>query len=269
MVNGAGVASGDHFPNGGILPRVGCLRVFLTDTKGNVTRRNYDGLNRLIATTRQLTDTGDGLGSVIGSITTSQNWDDDSRLTAQIDDNGNATAYIYDPLNRLAATVCADSTGQTNYYDVHDNAVLSFDANGTAVINSYDLLNRLVRRDVNVGTGVSPATTFESFSYDGLSRLVKAQNDASLITRSYDSLSHLTVEVENSLTNRCRYDGVGNELECQYPGGRLITNSFDELERKRGISGDAHSVWLCFTPGAGFQRRYTLRRNVSTLPGRT
>ena len=88
------------------------------------------------------------------------------------------------------------TAGMTNSFDVHDNALLTADANGTVVTNSFDLLNRLARRDVRVGPGVAAATTFESFRYDGLSRLVLAQNDASLVTRAYDSLSQKEKEHE-------------------------------------------------------------------------
>jgi len=85
-------------------------RTLHTDAKGNVTRFVYDGLNCLTETIRELTDTGDGSGGVIDTITTAQTWDDTSRLVAQTDDNGKATTYTYDPLNRKTATRYADGT---------------------------------------------------------------------------------------------------------------------------------------------------------------
>ncbi len=207
--------------------------VVQVDARGNVKRAEFDGLNRLTALSRRLTDSGSGNGTSVGVITTRQVWDDSSRLVAQLDDNGHATRYLYDGLDRQIAVVYAENTGRTNYFDVHDNVILSVDASGTAVTNRYDLLNRLTRRDVRAGTGVVPSTTFESFTHDGLSRLVSARNDASLVTRDYDSLSRITSEVQNGIANQCSYDGVGNLLECRYPGGRVVRTAFDALERPK------------------------------------
>lgn len=246
-------------------------RVRTTDALGNVVHYEFDGLNRLVATTRDMTDTGRGGGKVVGTIVTRQEWDDDSRLIAQIDDNGNATRYAYDPLNRLIVTQMADGTitqvghgatwplgqrdpnlsGFKSGYDVHDNAFQTLDANGTLVTNSYDLLNRITRRDVTTfGEGVSHDTTYESYKYDGLSRLVFAEDDDSRVVRKFDSMSNLTEETqyagppfENGRTVANEYDGVGNLLKCTYPGssgngsdGRVVKRKFDELNRPMKIS---------------------------------
>jgi RHS repeat-associated protein len=202
------------------------------DTLTNTVRYLYDGLNRLTETSALLTDNGTGTGHVTGKMSTRQVWDDSSRLVAQTDDNGNSTRYIYDGLNRLSSTVYADGTGTTNSFDPHDNVLVQADGNGSIVTNLWDLNNRLSRRDVRPGPGVIQSTTFETVAYDGLGRQVSASNDASLVLRQYDSLSDLTQESQNGATMVCAYDGVGNRLRCAYPGGRVITNAFDPLERK-------------------------------------
>ena len=71
--------------------------------------------------------------------------------------------------------------------------------------------------------------TFEIYKYDGLSRLVHAEDNDSLVTRSYDSLSRITRKMLNGQTTTCLYDGAGNELTSTYPGGRVITCTYDEL----------------------------------------
>lgn len=60
------------------------------------------------------------------------------------------------------------------------------------VTQTFDDNDRLVRCDVEVGEGVSDDTTFEVYKYDGLSRLTWAEDDDTLVTRQYDSLSHVT-----------------------------------------------------------------------------
>ena len=93
-------------------------RVTKYDALDNVTRYDYDGLNRLIQTRYELTAGGTGGGLMTGTITNRQTWDDSSRLTSQIDGNGNTTTYVYDALNRLISTLMADGTADSISYDV-------------------------------------------------------------------------------------------------------------------------------------------------------
>ena len=212
---------------------------------GNRTEYVYDGINRLNSTIRYLTADGTGTGAPSGQITTQQIWDDSSRLAQLIDDRGNATTYTYDALNRRTATTYADSTGYLKVFDAHDTKTSMTDANGNTATYMFDLLDRLTRKDVVPAAGVSADTTFEDYAYDGLSRLVRAEDDDSIVTRAYDSLSNLTRETLNGQNTDATYDGVGNMLSCTYPGGRVITCTFDELERK-ATAGD----------GAGFSSAY-------------
>ena len=75
-------------------------------------------------------------------------------------------------------------------------------SSGSLTTGTYDLLDRLVMKDVipAVGNGVSDDTTLETFDYDGLSRLVSATDDDSVVTRSHDSLGHVTRETLNGQT---------------------------------------------------------------------
>jgi RHS repeat-associated protein len=205
------------------------------DGRGNRTLYTYDGLNRLTTTTRSLTAGGTGSGTPIGEVVTWQTWDDSSRLTAQADDHGNMTIYVYDPLSRRVRTVFADGTAEVVDYNAHGNSVGLTDANGTRVISTYDALNRVIRKDITPGPGVAATTTFERFAYDGLTRLVRAENDIAVVVRKYDSLSHLTAETLNGETTACAFDGAGNAVSCTYPGGLVVTTTYDELERKQGI----------------------------------
>ncbi len=225
-------------------------RTWQSDPRGNLTHFSYDGLSRLIAIRREMTDTGDGSGNVIDEITTRQIWDDTCRLIAQIDDNTNVTRYAYDSLNRRMLTRMADGTLNwvgygtldwpadqdrpplnefvVNGYDVHDNALLTTDADGTSVATMFDLLDRPISRSIARGPGVL-GSSYEIRQYDGRSLLVQAQNDDSLVTRAYDSLGNRIREtlnfespsfppVSDHLTAWMR-DGVGNAVALTYPGG--------------------------------------------------
>lgn len=230
---------------------------------GNIVRYRYDGLNRLIATERLLTDTGDGSGTVVDSITTTQEWDDNSRLIAQTDDNGNRTAYGYDALNRRISLSYADGTENAYLYDVHHNVVEMLDANGNQVLNQYDLLDRLSARSIVTGPGVVPDTTFENYQYDGLSRYAFGEDNDSFVGRRYDSLSNIVEENQNGQIISSLYDGVDNQLQCTYPGGRVVDVSYDSLDRKQQI-GDQDGMIAEYDyigPQRTEQRRY---RNGTT-----
>lgn len=211
------------------------------DALGHVVRHHYDGLDRLLSTIRDLD--GDGADGDGPDITTSQTWDDATRLVSQTDDNGNTTTYTFDALDRRTAETFADGTATTAAFDVHDNAVMTVDGNGSVVTSQYDLDNRLISKAIVPGAGVSPDTTAETFSYDGRSRLTLAEDNDSRVTRSYDSLSHVISETTffdapftEGLTTVCVHDGVGNHTSCTYPSGRVVTCTFDKLERKKVIS---------------------------------
>lgn len=206
------------------------------DANGNRIQYLYDGLNRLLAIDRFMTDNGEETGAVVDHIITRQYWDDSSRLVGQEDDNGNLTTYVYDGLGRKVADVFADTTRWEYMYDVHGNQIRRTDASGSVVDAQFDLNDRVVRNDIAVGEGVSDDTTFENFAYDGLNRLIRAEDDDSLVVRKYDSLSHVTADIQNGQIVVCACDGVGNELELRYPNGRVLSTSYDEVERCSEIS---------------------------------
>jgi YD repeat-containing protein len=85
--------------------------------------------------------------------------------------------------------------------------------------------------------------------------LVCAEDNDSLVTRSHDSGSNVTSETLNSETTTSVYDGLGNELACTYPGGRDITCTYDELNRKKVIAADGTGISTYSYIGPGRVRR--------------
>ncbi len=210
-------------------------RTRIINAQGRETCYEYDGLNRL---TREVSDMdGDGADPAdANDIVTTQTWDDNSRLTSQTDDSDNTTTYEYDSLDRKIETRYADNTDDQYCYDIHDNRTQTTDGSGSVVDYTYDALNRVTAKAITPGAGVSNDTTSETYKYDGMSRTVYAQDDDSLITLSYDSLSHAMRETLNGQTTSYTYDGLDNKLSSTYPGGRVITSTYDELNRIKAIS---------------------------------
>ncbi|MFC1783975.1 hypothetical protein ACFL02_10420 [Planctomycetota bacterium] len=215
-------------------------RTLVIDALTHKTRYEYDGLNRLIQTVRDMNNNGANPADPC-DIVTYQTWDDNSRLISRSDDNGNPTAYVYDALNRQTSEQYADGTLNSSTYDVHDNCLTFIDANGSKVIRTYDLLNRPTNKTIVRGANIED-TTFERYEYDGLSRMVSAEDNDSLVTFSYDSLSNPISETLNGRTTARVYDGVGNQTQITYPGGRIINISPDELSRKKTIEDTNETI---------------------------
>ncbi len=139
------------------------------------------------------------------------------------------------------------------------------DAVGSVALCTYDLLNRLTNKAIAPGLGVSNDTTFEIYQYDGRSRLVHAQDNDSLVTRSYDSLSRVIRETLNGQTTTSVYDGVENMLFCIYPGGHLIICAYDELNRKKTITDQAGLIATYNYIGPERVERRQYGNNTQTL----
>jgi YD repeat-containing protein len=224
-------------------------RARIIDARGNHIRTEYDGLNRLTLTSRDMD--GNQVFTDPDDIITTQTWDDSSRLTSRTDDNGNTTANTYDALDRRVGTDYADCTTDSTTYDVHDNPTLLMDAVGNVVLCSYDLLDRLASKSITPGPGASADTTSELYLYDGRSRLIRAQDNDSLVTRGsagasgYDSLSNVLRETQQITapatpprTVVAQYDGESNQTRLTHPppGVRVILRTYDVLDRPLVVS---------------------------------
>ncbi len=86
---------------------------------GHISDVGYDGLGRLIITTRYL----DGQ-----PVTTITHYDARGGRYAQTDARGNTTTYFYDNLNRQIATVTAEEVGSYQTYDENGRLTATTDS---------------------------------------------------------------------------------------------------------------------------------------------
>jgi YD repeat-containing protein len=207
---------------------------------GGATHYQYDGAGRLQSARRGLAD---------GEIVTRFNWDASSRMVEEIDSNQNAIRHAYDALDRRISTTFADGTVHEAGCDLRGNPIRTTDANGTVVDLAYDALDRLTRKDITPGPGVSGATSFEEFRYDGLSRLLGARNDRSTATFSYDALSRVTRETLDQRTTVSSYDAAGNLLSLSYPGGTALSYLYDGLGRALSVGDGANCCSIVKSTG--------------------
>ena len=213
----------------------------LTDALGNETRYVYDSISRLTTSVRDMDGNG-ASESDLPDIVVRRRFDDDSRLIEIEDDNLHVTTYEYDILSRVTRQIYADATEHTYGYDAHFTGTIDFDPNGTTSTRAYDELNRITALTVIPGVGVSPDTTFELYRYDGLSRNIRAEDNDSVVTFDFDSLSRVVSETLNGCATTSSYDGVGNRLSCNYPGGRSLSYDYDARNRLTTVTDAGQAI---------------------------
>jgi YD repeat-containing protein len=207
------------------------LRVRVTDPRGNDACYQYDGLGRMVRSIDYIGPCDAGV-----TINTTHVEYQQDRLVAFTDGNGNVTRYAYDSRDRRVAVTNADLTVWQLTWDAFDNLAQVRDANGTIVTSTYDLLDRCVRKDIAPGPGVAPATTFEIFAYDGRSLLVLASNDTSMVEFTYDSRETREKAKADCIAAFEVHDAFGNRLSLTLPSGRVLTYTYDRLNRPTSLN---------------------------------
>lgn len=207
--------------------------------RGNVTRYNYDGLDRLTSVIKEVRDNGAGNGQLIREIATKYAWDDNSRLTSITDAKDQITSFEYDPLDRRIGTVLADGSKYLYAFDKNSNVARTTSPSGFVVDFEYDVANRLVDKSIN-RSGKSVGK--EHFGYDPLGKIILAQNwdeaniQISEVSKAYDSYGRLVQETQNGYSIANHYDNADRRDQLSYPSGNVVNYTFDNANRLTNIS---------------------------------
>jgi RHS repeat-associated protein len=230
-------------------------QVLNVDPKANSVVQVFDGASRNIQTQQHLRQDGQGqnppepnqtlLPASAGTIVTTVILDGNSRPTQLIDDRGAVTRWEFDTLDRVTATIFQDGSMRTNVYDEASDVTLFTDENGSTFANSFDSLGRKFSVSIVPGSGVSGATTSQSFRFDGLSRVTDAQNNgtagSSDVQIYYDSLGRVLEDSQTfgGNTRNVTTTGITSYPVTQFqfpgPGDRLIDNTLDLLYRRASV----------------------------------
>ena len=229
----------------------------VTDNSGNSTSYQYDGLDRVIRENFPL-----GVRQYIYNCCS---------LTGVINEEGKTTQYTYEPSggpipdNLLTVT---NALGNVTAYDYDNvgNMIQATNALGNSVIYGYDNSDRLIQDGDGTaysydGVGNILARTDSngntiSYTYDDDSRLTAiTYQDSSNVGFSYDNNSNITGVTDSNgtttyayvfIAGRDRivsktdsfgkniqygYDAVGNLTSITYPDGKVVSYSYDELNR--------------------------------------
>jgi RHS repeat-associated protein len=174
--------------------------------KGNVTRYDYDDLNRL---KQEVFDDG---------TIKDYSYDCDDNPIRVIDQNGTIITRRFDAINRLVEVNVNRATSRTAHR-----------AGGF--------------KDPNVKWNIT-GTTLQRLEYDGLSRLTLSFDnndpgdllDDQPVKNAYDSMSRLLEEIQCEFPVSSRWAGDNNRVGLVYPNGRTIEITFDKLDRIDTIS---------------------------------
>lgn len=243
--------------------------------RGNTTRFSYDGLSRPLSTTRDMRVNGLGDGQLLSgqSIMTLQTWDGNGRLTSQTDPNGNMTIYGYDALDRRILTQFADGVTRERQVYNRDGTLFShLDARGVQTTYTYnEAAQRIAAAFGNVPPG-QEQTTFQAWRYDGLGNMTRAEDNDTICSFEYDSLSRQITDEQSVATGAARsssagglssavtgevqrvFDGASRLIHQIYPDSTTLLRSHDLNGRLTEVESGGNSIATFGHIGLGDRR---------------
>ncbi len=199
-----------------------------------------DGLGRVVATTRQLTDE---------SAVTRLEYDALGHHAGYVDAIGHVKKQTYDALGRMLSVEDPNAGTTTFTYDDAGNITEKVDGRGIAVAYRYDGLNREIERFDPANRDATLIARQYDVSED--CELSRCPNTAGqLVMRTYPGGADFRgydVRRRQFMTTRIiegqtyvletRYDNADRPVERVYPDGRSLTYGFDGASRIAKIDG--------------------------------
>lgn len=202
----------------------------ITDPMGvAVSRNEYDDDGRLIATI-------DADGNRI-----EYDYDVEGRKQAVKDRRGNTTVYTYDDNGNILETIDAYGNKIKNTYDENNNLLSTKDKNGNTTSYAYDKSGNIILVTAADGTSVKSTYTQEN-CVSGISMM-----DKTVMAMKYDNKGRLS-----SLE-----DANGNETAYSYTKDGKLTGMTDEIGTVQTITYDADGNVATTANGAGESASYT------------
>ncbi len=203
--------------------------VSITDPLGIAVARNeYDEEGRLVATI-------DADGNRI-----EYDYDVEGRTQAVKDRRGNTTVYIYDDNGNILQTVDASGNKTTNTYDEYNNLLTTKDAKGNSTSYAYDTSGNVTQVTAADGTQVKSIYTHQNL----VSSVQMA--DKTVMEMEYDNRGRIS-SVE---------DANGNETTYSYTTDGKLTGLTDSIGEYQRVTYDSEGNVASTTNGAGESASY-------------
>ena len=192
-----------------------------TDADGFTTEFQYDALNRKTA--------------MVNSDGTTERFEYDAfgALTAYVNGNGHRTAMTYDGMGRRIAVTDPMSNRVSHVFDPVGNLIARTNADGAVVQYLYNAVNNRVRT-------VYPGGVTNHYTYDKNRLLTNVVDSLGWSRVAYDRMNRQTqvVSAVGAVTSTVSYayDLRGNRIRTVYPGGLVVTNTFDGADRLSSVA---------------------------------
>ena len=196
-----------------------------TDRNGVITTYGYDDYGNV--DTVSAPDQG----------TTSFIWDARSLRTQKTDAESNTTQYDYNPQGLLISENLP--IGNRSYtYDLNGNKLSETDQLNRITRWTYDGENRVTQITRPIGS--------KTFTYDGAGDLVSETDwNNNSTSYGYNTVHHRTSETHPlGLTADIINDEIGNVLRINWPNGRFIEYTYDDLSRRTSTTDPSGAINL-------------------------
>jgi RHS repeat-associated protein len=204
--------------------------------RNQVTRREYDARNRLVA---DIDAAGGATRFEFNSL---------GKESAFIDKNGNRIALEYDANGKKSRAIFPDGTTELFTYDEEGNRISWTDRSGRVTTHAYDAMNRQTRTNFPDGTfttteydaaGKITATTDErgnrtAFEYNAAGHKTRMTDAAGNVTTYTPNANgkNTSVTDPNGHTTQFQYDAGDRVTRTTFHDGSFTTTTYDALGRK-------------------------------------
>ncbi|MGH1540586.1 MAG: Ig-like domain-containing protein [Arenicella sp.] len=197
-------------------------------------------------------------------------YDDEGRLVAQLDNEGNRTEFNHDLAGRVSIVTDRRGFSTQLFYDARGNVINQVDALGNASSRTYDADDNQLSQTNELGD--SSSATYN----DTDDQLTQTDELGNVTSFAYNSLGQETIITDargNTFNNN--YDAVGNLLSIEDPQGNLATNVIgakglvanvtDVLGNNTSFTYDAKGNKLTETDAEGHVMSFTYDDNNNVL----
>ena len=215
----------------------------VTDQAGKKRTMTYDALERL---TQVVEDSG------TGGVNYATNYVYDALDNLKsVTQDGQVRSFTYDAVRRLLTASNPESGTVTYSYDNVGNLVSKTDARGritcygsltgASCASGYDALNRLTRKSYYPDGTPTVTYTYDTGATKGVGRLTKVSN-ASAVSQytEFDELGRVKQSSQQTAGQTYpfiyTYNLAGGMTSETYPSGRMVSTSYDGVNRVQGIS---------------------------------
>ena len=224
--------------------------VWQENAEGNPTRWTFDAAGRMTKKEVALS-TGTTIEDFTAAVVTEWGFDKNDRLDSHKDDAGNETTWDHDALDRVTKMTYPDNKTVQYEFDDADNVTKTTDAAGNVIDDTFNAGNQRTSRTVTKATGFID-TTSESWTYDGLGRMTKAQDNDYKVEFTYavQGFQSMVYEEKQSIiggsaltkTVTKTYDIMGRKETELYPSTTDLDYTWTDIGLLDTVSDGTNTI---------------------------